>query len=64
MKRTLRLRRETLAELSAADLTSVAGGQEVTFNMGTCPIVGCVVDRYPSDQYTCLDCLTHQPACF
>ena len=45
MKRTLRLRRETLAELTAGELAGVAGGQIIT--EVSCPATECV----PADIY-------------
>jgi hypothetical protein len=42
MKRTLSLRRETLADLTAEELTGVAGGVgQATLKAGTCPLVQC-----------------------
>ena len=40
MKRTLRLRRETLAELTTDDLRDVVGGASGV----TCPLADCVQD--------------------
>lgn len=40
MKRTLRLRRETLAEITAGELAGVAGGQLLT--EVSCPATECV----------------------
>ena len=49
-RRTLTLKRETLTELSAADLGSVVGGAPPTLNVREC---------VPSfDVHTCVDCLT------
>lgn len=42
MKRNLNLKRETLAELSATDLASVAGAAELSGP--TCPVPGCLED--------------------
>ena len=39
MKRTLRLRRESLAELTPAELGGVAGGQELSLS---CPAIRCL----------------------
>jgi hypothetical protein len=41
MKRTLSLKRETLAELDPAELVQVAGGDMNTGNGYTCPLVDC-----------------------
>lgn len=41
MKPKLALKRERLTELTAADLTQVAGGQEITGVGLTCPLTGC-----------------------
>ncbi len=43
MKRTLRLHRETLTDLSAADLVAVAGGAADYSRVGfTCPQLDCL----------------------
>lgn len=41
MKRTLRLERESLTELNPAELVRVAGGEAMTGNGNTCPLVDC-----------------------
>ena len=41
MKRTLTLRRESLAELADSDLSGVAGGQYTVYGL-SCPIGVCV----------------------
>ena len=51
-KRTLRLERETLAELSVEDLAGVVGGAPPTLNIREC---------LPSQQYSCINCITHPP---
>ncbi|HEU0132273.1 MAG TPA: hypothetical protein VFQ85_14890 [Mycobacteriales bacterium] len=61
MKRTLSLRRETLAELATNDLAAVAGG---ALSGLTCPLTDCLDQHRPSYEYTCLDCLTRSPACY
>ncbi|HEU0132269.1 MAG TPA: hypothetical protein VFQ85_14870 [Mycobacteriales bacterium] len=44
MKRTLTLKRETLAELTADELTGVGGGQQaITVQGFTCPLVSCLI---------------------
>lgn len=62
MKRTLSLRRETLAALDAAELGAVAGGAAPTQ-----PVLQCLANltvptagdcARPSDAHTCVDCLT------
>lgn len=55
MKRTLSLRRETLAELTATDLTAVVGGAQLSGP--TCPVVDCVSNANLCD-------ITFQPRCF
>ena len=56
MKRTLTLSRETLTELTADDLSSVAGGQTVLSGL-TCPV--------DTSCFTTAVCnLTEQPRCF
>ena len=52
MKRTLRLRRESLAELTAGELGDVAGGHRYTNDVITCPVVTCLTLGV-----TCLTCL-------
>ncbi|HWL34580.1 MAG TPA: hypothetical protein VNQ77_00165 [Frankiaceae bacterium] len=42
MKRTLRLRRETLTDLTPSDLTAVVGAEAATARGFTCPAVECV----------------------
>ena len=42
MKPRLTLKRERLTELTAKELTHVAGGQEITNNGRTCPVRYCV----------------------
>ncbi|HWL34577.1 MAG TPA: hypothetical protein VNQ77_00150 [Frankiaceae bacterium] len=45
MKRTLNLKRETLAELTPADLFAVVGAAAARTNDGfTCPVVRCDVE--------------------
>ena len=51
-KRTLRLRRETLAELTTEDLAGVVGAQGASGI--TCPVLECTA----ISGHTCLDCLT------
>ncbi len=60
MKRTLSLRRETLAQLSADDLANVAGGIPATqsgcpvnsdVECPTHPLLECVVAKILSDSY-------------
>ncbi|MDQ1713428.1 MAG: hypothetical protein QOE45_2878 [Frankiaceae bacterium] len=53
MKRTLSLKRETLAELNPAELTQVAGGQAATGNGHTCPIVQCYLGSQAWQTCTC-----------
>ena len=52
MKRTLNLKRETLAELTPGDLLTVVGGAAQTNNGFTCPVVRC--DIRLSDRLGCL----------
>lgn len=54
MKRTLSLKRETLAELTSADLGSVVGGDLVSGL--TCPVLDCLSDD--------LCGITVQPRCW
>jgi hypothetical protein len=42
MKRTLNLRRETLAELTADELTGVVGAAAQTLKGGSCPLLYCL----------------------
>jgi hypothetical protein len=42
VKRTLRLRRETLSDLTPSDLTAVVGAGAATAEGFTCPAVRCV----------------------
>jgi len=51
MTRNLRLRRETLTELTADDLSSVVGGAP--------PSLANLRDCLPSQEYSCIDCITH-----
>jgi hypothetical protein len=53
MKRTLRLRRETLSDLTPADLTSVVGGA-ATAQGFTCPAVRCVTELTITPTCGCL----------
>ena len=46
MRRTLELRRDTLADLTPDDLTGVGGGQEYSL---LCYTTDCFVIRNPSD---------------
>ena len=65
MKRSLLLKRETLAALTDGELGAVAGGQAVTTPVTQCspttlpirtlPVNECVA---ASDAHTCIDCLT------
>jgi hypothetical protein len=55
MKRTLSLRRETLAELTAGDLAGVVGAQQDP-SIGSCPVVRCATTI--DIVYTCIWCLT------
>jgi hypothetical protein len=62
VKRTLTLRRETLAELNPAELTSVVGGQAQTVApQYTCPILRCLGTE-PSRNATCT-CCTASASC-
>jgi hypothetical protein len=45
MKRTLSIKRETLAELSPAELVQVAGADAMTGNGPTCPLLDCYVTQ-------------------
>ena len=45
MRRTLTLRRDTLADLTPADLAAVAGGQ---LDSILCTVQDCLVIRHPS----------------
>ncbi len=51
MQRTLRLRRESLAELTPGELGAVGGGDAVSGL--SCPVVGCLG---PSKPVTCAGC--------
>ena len=53
-KRTLSLKREALSELSTDDLTSVVGGAPKTLVIREC---------LPSQEYSCIDCITHGHGC-
>jgi hypothetical protein len=59
VKRTLNLRRETLAELNPADLVLVVGGAQ-TGNGHTCPILQCYGGTQPWQ--TC-NCCTASASC-
>ena len=50
-RRTLSLKRESLAELGAADLANVAGAA------GTTPVNQCLGISF---EFTCLDCVTRR----
>jgi hypothetical protein len=53
MKRTLSLKRETLSELTSADLVAVVGGADAITVQGlTCPLLRCNVNL--SDILGCL----------
>lgn len=56
-RRTLALKRETLGELTTADLRSV--------NAGAPPTKDCLdtanCDPLPTFQYSCFNCMTHPP---
>ncbi|HEU0132263.1 MAG TPA: hypothetical protein VFQ85_14840 [Mycobacteriales bacterium] len=63
MKRSLTLKRETLAELATSDLIRIAGaGGRITVDGITCPgLLGCV-DATRSCAQTC-DCCTATASC-
>lgn len=52
MRRTLSLRRESLAELSSDDLAAVAGGNQYSGDALTCPVLRCLTLGG-----TCLTCI-------
>jgi hypothetical protein len=55
VKRTLSLRRETLAELGSDELAAVVGGQQISAPQATCPVKNCVA---LTNQFTCLVCFS------
>jgi hypothetical protein len=55
VKRSLTLKRETLAELTASDLTGVVAGAQASG--ATCPALDCVSNLNLCD-------ITFQPRCF
>ncbi|HWL35637.1 MAG TPA: hypothetical protein VNQ77_05535 [Frankiaceae bacterium] len=55
MRRSLSLKRETLAELTATELVGVAGGAQLSGP--TCPALECVSNAHLCD-------ITFQPRCF
>lgn len=57
MKRNLTLRRETLSELSDADLGVVAGAQADP-SIGSCPILNCIPRGISRDQFMTCGCQT------
>lgn len=60
MKRTLSLKRETLSELTSAELVSVVGGADAITVQGlTCPITRCA----DSDLSDILGCLPTAQGC-
>ncbi|MDQ1713427.1 MAG: hypothetical protein QOE45_2877 [Frankiaceae bacterium] len=60
MDRTLRLKRETLAELTVDELTHVIGGQAITAQGLTCPVARCVD---PGLTDTSCHCCTASASC-
>jgi hypothetical protein len=42
VKRTLSIKRETLAELTADELTGVVGAAQATLKGGSCPLLYCL----------------------
>jgi hypothetical protein len=57
VKRTLSLRRETLAELTPAELTGVVGGQAITASPNnSCPVKNCVA---LTNHVSCLICYSY-----
>jgi hypothetical protein len=60
MDRTLRLKRETLVELTVHELTAVIGGQAQTANGLTCPVKRCLD---PGLTDTSCNCCTASGSC-
>jgi hypothetical protein len=52
MKRSLSLKREALTELTAGELTSVAGGA-ITVQGASCPVLRCASIECYGYTYTC-----------
>lgn len=59
MKRALTLKRETLAPLTDFELSAVAGGQAITGQGATCPLLRCL-GPMPSDDPLSCACETTQ----
>jgi hypothetical protein len=53
VKRTLRIKRETLTELNPAELVRVAAGDAMTGNGYTCPLVDCYLGSQWGSCYCC-----------
>ena len=60
-KRTLSLKRETLSELTGAELQGVAGGAPPTLNVRECLDTVATGCRPPTFEYSCLNCISHPP---
>lgn len=61
MKRNLKLRSESLSELTLHEMTDVAGGA-MTGQGHTCPIVACYTGLLTRDCYT-YNCCTGSASC-
>jgi hypothetical protein len=64
MKRSLSLKRETLAELTPGELTSVVGGQKISNSpQVTCPVVWCLGLEPTNGGNTSCSCCTASASC-
>ena len=57
-RRTLALKRETLSDLSPADLQSVNGAAPPTVRDCVKTLNGCAL---PTFEYSCFNCISHPP---